>query len=176
MSITVKVNGLKALERKAQHIATQTVPKAAAKALRSIGRQAMGSAVKRVAKEIGVNQKTIRGRARMTAKPTPSRLQATIKVNRTHLPMIRILERKSNRLRVARGSIRVGKFTVQRGFRQRLANGREHIMFRQGRKRYSIDVAKVPLSQPLTTAFEQALNNYPRQLQDELAKQLAGVL
>ena len=171
-----KVSGLKELQAAMKKIAKQTVPKAAAKAIRTVGRQAMNKAIKSVAAEIGVNQKTIKGRARMTAKPTPSRLQATIKVNRTHMPMIRILELKSNRLSVSKGSIRVGKHTVQRGFRQRLANGRTHIMFRQGRKRYGIDVAKVPLSQPLTQAFERELRNYLDQLQAELAKQLAGKL
>lgn len=171
-----KVSGLKELQAAMQKLAKQTVPKAAAKAIRTVGRQAMSRAVKSVAAEIGVNQKTIKGRARMTAKPTPSRLQATIKVNRTHMPMIRILERKSNRLSASKGSIRVGKYTVQRGFRQRLANGRTHIMFRQGRKRYGIDVAKVPLAQPLTQAFEQELKNYPEQIQTELAKQLIGKL
>ncbi|UQX80672.1 phage tail protein [Mannheimia haemolytica] len=171
-----QVTGLKELQASLKKIARQTVPKAAAQAIRTVGRQAMNKAVKSVAAEIGVNQKTIKGRARMTAKPTPSRLQATIKVNRTHMPMIRILERKSNRLSATKGSIRVGKYRVQRGFRQRLANGRTHIMYRQGRKRYGIDVAKVPLSQPLTQAFEQELKNYPEQVQAELAKQLIGKL
>lgn len=171
-----KVTGLKEIQANLNKIAKQKIPRAAAKAIRTVGRQAMNKAVKSVAAEIGVNQKTIKGRAVMTAKPTPSRLQATIKVNRTHMPMIRILERKSNRLSASKGSIRVGKHTVQRGFRQRLANGRTHIMFRQGRKRYGIDVAKVPLSQPLTTAFDRELKNYPDQIQEELAKQLAGVL
>lgn len=172
--MSVTVSGLKELQALMQKLAKQTLPKAASKAIRTVGRQAMSKAVKSVAAEIGVNQKTIKGRARMTAKPTPSRLQATIKVNRTHMPMIRILERKSNRLSASKGSIRVGKYTVQRGFRQRLANGRTHIMYRQGRKRYGIDVAKVPLAQPLTQAFDQALKNYPEQLQTELAKQLVG--
>lgn len=171
-----KVTGLKEIQANLNKIAKQKIPRAAAKAIRTVGRQAMNKAVKSVAAEIGVNQKIIKGRARMTAKPTPSRLQATIKVNRTHMPMIRILERKSNRLTVSKGSVRVGKHTVQRGFRQRLANGRTHIMFRHGRKRYGIDVAKVPLSQPLTTAFDRELKNYPNQIQEELAKQLAGVL
>lgn len=174
--MSVTVSGLAQLQANITKLAKQKVPKAAAKAIRTIGRQAMNKAVKNVASDIGVNQKTIKGRARMTAKPTPSKLQATIKVNRTQLPMIRILERKSNRLQVSKGSIRVGKYTIQRGFRQRLKNGRTHIMFRQGRKRYGIDVAKVPLSQPLTLAFERELKNYPEQLQTELAKQLAGVL
>lgn len=171
-----KVSGLKELQAAMKKIAKQTVPKATAKAIRTVGRQAMNKAVKSVAAEIGVNQKTIKGRAVMTAKPTPSRLQATIKVNRTHMPMIRILERKSNRLSATKGSIRVGKYSVQRGFRQRLVNGRTHIMYRQGRKRYGIDVAKVPLSQPLTQAFERELKNYPEQVQAELAKQIAGKL
>lgn len=174
--MSVKVSGLKELQVAMKKLAKQTVPKAAAKAVRIVGRQAMKKAVKSVAVEIGVNQKTIKGRAKMTAKPTPTRLQATIKVNRSHMPMIRVLERKSNRLSVSKGSIRVGKYTVQRGFKQQLKNGRTHIMFRQGRKRYGIDVAKVPLSQPLTQAFERELKNYPEQMQVELAKQLAGKL
>ncbi|WP_409044494.1 phage tail protein [Mannheimia haemolytica] len=47
-----------------EKIARQTVPKAAAQAIRTVGRQAMNKAVKSVAAEIGVNQKTIKGRAK----------------------------------------------------------------------------------------------------------------
>lgn len=174
--MSAKVTGMRELQRELQRVAKQTIPKAAAKAINAIGKQAITKAIKSVASEIGVNQSTVKGRAKLTAKPTPSRLQATIRVNRANMPMIRILERKSNRLAVSKGSIRVGKYTVQRGFRQRLANGRTHIMYRQGRKRYSIDVAKVPLARPLTQAFERELRNYPDRLQAELAKQLAGKL
>ncbi|ENP4453681.1 phage tail protein, partial [Escherichia coli] len=63
-------------------------------------------------------------------------------------------------------------------FVQQLANGRWHVMRRiDGKNRYPIDVVKIPLSGPLTQAFENARrdiigNEMPKQLGYALKQQL----
>ena len=172
MSITIKTTGLKELEANVAKLVKQQVPKATAKSVRQIANKAMRGATKTVAKEIGVNTKTVRGRAKMVVKPSAQNPRAMIRVNRSHMPLIRVLETKRNRIRETTGAIRVGQHTVSRGFRQRLKNGRTHIMFRHGRKRYGIDVAKIQLSQPLTNAFERELKDYSTKMQEALRKNL----
>ena len=62
----------------------------------------------------------------------------------------------------------IGKYAIKRGFIQTLANGRTHVMQRQGRARYGIDVVKIPLATPLTNAFNHALKDYSEQIGREL--------
>lgn len=167
-----KITGERELRQAMQKL-QRDVNKQAAKSIRKIAKSAMKNATKAVAKQIGVNAKTVRGRARLTFSPTANQPKAVIKVNRSQMPLIRVLETKRNRLSAKKGVLRVGQHSVQRGFVQRLANGRTHIMFRQGRERYGIDVAKIPLATPLTNAFHKELADYPEQLRQELAKNLS---
>ncbi|VEH66702.1 putative tail component of prophage [Rodentibacter pneumotropicus] len=99
-----------------------------------------------------------------------------MRVNRLNMPLIRVLEKPSNKLWEGQGGILVGKYAVKRGFKQRLKNGRMHIMQRAGKARYPIDVVKVPIGKPLTDAFARALKDYPEQLQAELSRQLISSL
>lgn len=167
-----KVIGEKELARNMKQL-SRDLHKQAAKSMRTIARQAMRKATKTVAQQVGVNVKTVRGRAKLMTSPSVNNLTAVIRVNRTHLPMIRVTETKRNRIAANRGVLKVGQHRVARGFVQRLKNGRTHIMFRQGRERYGIDVAKIPLSAPLTQAFHQHLADYPEQLRQALSKNLS---
>ena len=138
------------------------------KAINKIAAKAMKEATKSVAKDIGVPVKTIRGRARLMQKAKAVHPAARIRVNRTHMPAIRLFENRSNKMWIGRGGIIIGKYAVQRGFIQTLANGRRHVMQREGRARYGIDVVKIPVGAPLTAAFNHSLRDYPQQLQHEL--------
>lgn len=167
-----KVTGERELRQAIQRLSLD-IKKQAAKSIRKIAKTAMKKATKEVASQIGVNVKTVRGRARLTVAPTANNPKAVIRVNRSHMPLIRVLETKRNRISARKGVLRVGQHSVARGFVQRLANGRAHIMFRQGRERYGIDVAKIPLSAPLTSAFHKQLADYPEQLKQELTRNLS---
>lgn len=149
------------------------VKKQAAKSVRQVAKEAMKKSTKTVAKQVGVNVKTIRGRARLTLSPSANNPKAIIKVNRSQMPLIRVLETKRNRISVRKNALRVGSHQVARGFVQTLANGRTHVMYRQGKERYHIDVAKIPLSVPLTEAFHQQLANYSAQLRQRLSQNLS---
>lgn len=167
-----KITGERELRQAMQKL-SRDVNKQAARSIRKIAKSAMKKATKDVASQIGVNAKTVRGRARLTFSPTAKNPKAVIRVNRSQMPLIRVLETKRNRLSARNGVLRVGQHSVVRGFRQRLNNGRTHIMFRQGRERYAIDVAKIPLATPLTKAFHNTLADYPEQIRQELSKNLS---
>lgn len=164
------------IKRNANKVVNQ-INRQAAKAINHLAVQARNQATKTVAKDIGVPTKTLRGRTRQSKnqRAAATKLKAQLRVNISPLPLIRVLEGKNNRIWVGKGGILVGKYAVQRGFIQRLANGRTHVMQRAGQARYSIDVVKVPLRQPLTLAYQNALKDYPAELQKELKNRLSAV-
>lgn len=169
-----KISGLTEINANIEKLAKRKLPKASVKALNTIAKNARNKALKSVAKEMGVSVKTIRGRVHtQKAKTKP---EVKMRVNRLNMPLIRVLEKPSNKLWEGQGGILVGKYAVKRGFKQRLKNGRVHIMQRAGKARYPIDVVKVPIGKPLTDAFAQALKDYPEQLQAELSRQLISSL
>ena len=163
---------LRKLQANMNKVAKSLVPKAGAAAINGIARKAMKEATGKVAKHIGVPAKTIRSRARNIEKATVRSPKAAIRVNRSNLPALRLFENRSNKMWVGQGGIVIGKYAVQRGFIQTLKNGRTHVMQREGRQRYSIDVVKIPLSGQLTAAFKQSLANYPNDLKKELSARL----
>ena len=70
--------------------------------------------------------------------------------------------------------LKIGRYVFRDAFLQRLANGRWHVMKRiAGKSRYPIDVVKIPLAAPLTTAFEAEKK---RMLEEEMPKQLGYAL
>ncbi|MBE2898087.1 phage tail protein [Pasteurellaceae bacterium 20609_3] len=156
---------------------TTKVNKAAAKSINTLAKKAKQEATKTVAKDLGVNVKTLRGRTRQRKgeRATASRLTAQMRVNLKPMPLIRVLESKRNRVWVGQGGIMVGKFAVKRGFVQTLKNGRTHIMQRAGRARYSIDVVKIPLRDKLKNAYRKALATYPEDVKRELESRLSSV-
>ena len=92
------------------------------------------------------------------------------------MPAIRLLENRSTKIWEGRGGIVVGKYAIKRGFKQKLKNGRTHLMQRQGKARYSIDVVKIPLSASLTQAFSEQLKDYQKDIRNELSKQLSEAI
>lgn len=165
-----KVTGLRNLNANIKK-AGQLVQREAAKTLNKIGKKAMEESTAKVAKDVGVPSKTIRGRAQ--AKNATSRnLFMQIRVNRSNMPAVRLFEKRRNKMWIGGDGIVIGKYAIQRGFVQKLANGRTHVMQRAGRKRYSIAVVKIPLSGKLTTAFNQSLADYPQEIRKELRERL----
>lgn len=173
--MAVKIEGMEALQANIQKFANQVVPKATAKAINKVARSAIKNGIKNVSKDIRVPAKLIRKRTRLSQKATASRPVAKIRVDGRNLPLIRLLENSRRTMRASRGEIRVGKYQIQRGFIQTLANGRKHVMQRRGKERYPIDVVKIPLFRPLTTAFHGELKDYSSLIKVELARELSNV-
>lgn len=174
--MSVKIDGMAELSQNIAKLAKQKVPQAARKSINRIARQAINGATKTVAKEVGVPTKTIRSRAKLTKKAENRSLTARINVIRSHMPAIRLLENRSTKIWEGRGGIVVGKYAIKRGFKQKLKNGRTHLMQRQGKARYSIDVVKIPLSASLTQAFSEQLKDYQKDIRNELSKQLSEAI
>ncbi|MCN8401817.1 phage tail protein, partial [Escherichia coli] len=113
--------------------------------------------------------------------------QARIKVNRGDLPVIRlgnarvVLSRRRRRKKGQRSALKgggsvlvVGNRRIPGAFIQQLKNGRWHVMQRvAGKNRYPIDVVKIPMAVPLTTAFKQ---NIERIRRERLPKELGYAL
>ncbi|HFT9867947.1 TPA: phage tail protein, partial [Escherichia coli] len=105
---------------------------------------------------------------------------ARIRINRGNLPAIKLgtarvrLARRGGKLQYRGSVLKVGKYLFRDAFIQQLANGRWHVMRRiDGKNRYPIDVVKIPLSGPLTQAFEDARD---RIIAAEMPKQLGYAL
>ncbi|EFN8323426.1 phage tail protein, partial [Escherichia coli] len=113
--------------------------------------------------------------------------QARIKVNRGDLPVIKlgnarvVLSRRRRRKKGQRSALKdggsvlvVGNRRIPGAFIQQLKNGRWHVMQRvAGKNRYPIDVVKIPMAVPLTTAFKQ---NIERIRRERLPKELGYAL
>ncbi|MFV7429782.1 phage tail protein [Enterobacter hormaechei] len=164
------------------------VPNASAWAVNRVAANGVSVAVRRVAKETvagdnrvsGIPVKLVRQRVRINKASASGHSAARIKVNRGNLPAIKLgtaQVRATNRKGplVRKSSVlRIGRYVFRDAFIQRLANGRWHVMKRiAGKSRYPIDVVKIPLSAPLTTAFEAEKK---RMLEEEMPKQLGYAL
>ncbi|MCN5990759.1 phage tail protein, partial [Escherichia coli] len=98
-------------------------------------------------------------------------------VNRGDLPVIKlgnariVLSRRRRRKKGQRSALKgggsvlvVGNRRIPGAFIQQLKNGRWHVMQRvAGKNRYPIDVVKIPMAVPLTTAFKQNIERIRRE-------------
>ncbi|MEX7933386.1 phage tail protein [Klebsiella pneumoniae] len=180
--------GIKGLEQVIANLNSldrNMVPKASAWAINRVARTAVTAATRKVANETvagdnhvkGLPVRLVKQRVRVSKASSTGRMNARIKVNRGNLPAIKLgaaqvrLTRKKGAL-LRRGSVlKIGKYLFRDAFIQQLANGRWHVMRRIAGK--TIDVVKIPLSAPLTTAFEAEKK---RMLDVEMPKQLAAAL
>lgn len=174
--MSVEVKGLDRIIANAQQLAQKRLPRATATAINRIAKQAMRKSTRSVAKEVKVPTKLVRSRARLRQKATVRKLMAQISVNRGNLPLYRLVSDANRPVRVRKGQIRIGQHSVQRGFIQRLKNGRTQVMQRKGRERYPIDVEKIPLATSLTNAFHRELKDYEAQIKVELTQALSAAL
>ncbi|ELS1361141.1 phage tail protein, partial [Salmonella enterica] len=109
---------------------------------------------------------------------------ARIRINRGNLPAIKLgtaqvrLTRRKGQLLRGGSVLKIGPYLFRDAFIQQLANGRWHVMKRiEGKKRYPIDVVKIPLAAALTQNFEEAKSRiiaeeFPKELASSLKQQL----
>ena len=172
------IKGLEQAVENLSRISKTAVPGAAAMAINRVASSAISQSASQVARETKV---------RRLKRATVKNPQARIKVNRGDLPVIRlgnarvVLSRRRRRKKGQRSSLKgggsvlvVGNRRIPGAFIQQLKNGRWHVMQRvAGKNRYPIDVVKIPMAVPLTTAFKQ---NIERIRRERLPKELGYAL
>lgn len=183
------LNNLDALSKRA-------LPRATVQAINRVAARAVSQSVREVSRNTRVPRKLINKRARLT-KATLRKPRATIRVNRRDLPAIQLgvaSYRLSRRHGMGKGGavLQIGRFKFPGAFIQRLGNGRWHVLQKLpdaktatgrmetglniGRTKkgsYSIEVVKIPLAAPLTTAFN---NNVKNIVESDMSKELAAAL
>lgn len=185
---------LKGLENAVQNLSSidrQMIPKASAMTINRLAQKAISFATHKVAKETvagdnhrqGIPFRLVKQRVRLW-KASPrfdvGKQYARIRINRGNLPAIKLgtaqvrLTRRKGQLLRGGSVLKIGPYLFRDAFIQQLANGRWHVMKRiEGKKRYPIDVVKVPLAAALTQSFEEAKN---RIIAEEFPKELASSL
>ncbi|EOD5074082.1 TPA: phage tail protein [Salmonella enterica] len=185
---------MKGLENAVQNLSRidrQMIPKASAMTINRLAQKAISFATHKVAKETvagdnhrqGIPFRLVKQRVRLW-KASPrfdvGKQYARIRINRGNLPAIKLgtaqvrLTRRKGQLLRGGSVLRIGPYLFRDAFIQQLANGRWHVMKRtEGKKRYPIDVVKVPLAAALTQSFEEAKN---RIIAEEFPKELASSL
>ncbi|WP_430489036.1 phage tail protein [Salmonella enterica] len=185
---------LKGLENAVQNLSSidrQMIPKASAMTINRLAQKAISFATHKVAKETvagdnhrqGIPFRLVKQRVRFW-KASPrfdvGKQYARIRINRGNLPAIKLgtaqvrLTRRKGQLLRGGSVLKIGPYLFRDAFIQQLANGRWHVMKRiEGKKRYPIDVVKIPLAAALTQNFEEAKN---RIIAEEFSKELASSL
>ncbi|GBF60028.1 major capsid protein [Trichophyton mentagrophytes] len=180
------IKGLEQAVENLSRISKTAVPGAAAMAINRVASSAISQSASQVARETKVRRKLVKERARLK-RATVKNPQARIKVNRGDLPVIKlgnarvVLSRRRRRKKGQRSSLKgggsvlvVGNRRIPGAFIQQLKNGRWHVMQRvAGKNRYPIDVVKIPMAVPLTTAFKQNIERI-RPVLDALEKHDTG--
>ncbi|EHR7450327.1 phage tail protein [Salmonella enterica] len=189
---------LKGLENAVQNLSSidrQMIPRASAMTINRLAQKAISFATHKVAKETvagdnhrqGIPFRLVKQRVRLW-KASPrfdvGKQYARIRINRGNLPAIKLgtaqvrLTRSKEQLLRGGSVLKIGPYLFRDAFIQQLANGRWHVMKRiEGKKRYPIDVVKVPLAAALTQHFEEAKNRiiaeeFPKELASSLKQQL----
>ncbi|EAT9984030.1 phage tail protein [Salmonella enterica] len=189
---------LKGLENAVQNLSSidrQMIPKASAMTINRLAQKAISFATHKVAKETvagdnhrqGIPFRLVKQRVRLW-KASPrfdvGKQYARIRINRGNLPAIKLgtaqvrLTRRKGQLLRGGSVLKIGPYLFRDAFIQQLANGRWHVMKRiEGKKRYPIDVVKIPLVAALTQNFEEAKNRiiaeeFPKELASSLKQQL----
>ncbi|EBH8949782.1 phage tail protein [Salmonella enterica] len=191
----MSLKGLENAVRNLSSIDRQMIPRASAMTINRVAQKAISFATHKVAKETfagdnhrqGIPFRLVKQRVRLW-KASPrfdvGKQYARIRINRGNLPAIKLgtaqvrLTRRKGQLLRGGSVLRIGPYLFRDAFIQQLANGRWHVMKRiEGKKRYPIDVVKVPLAAALTQNFEEAKNRiiaeeFPKELASSLKQQL----
>ncbi|HGG6607989.1 TPA: phage tail protein [Salmonella enterica subsp. diarizonae serovar 50:k:z] len=189
------MKGLENAVRNLSSIDRQMIPKASAMTINRLAQKAISFATHKVAKETvagdnhrqGIPFRLVKQRVRLW-KASPrfdvGKQYARIRINRGNLPAIKLgtaqvrLTRRKGRLLRGGSVLKIGPYLFRDAFIQQLANGRWHVMKRiEGKKRYPIDVVKIPLASALTQNFAEAKNRiiaeeFPKELASSLKQQL----
>lgn len=186
------MKGLENAIRNLNSLDTRMVPQASAWAINRVAQKAVSVATRQVAGNTvagdnqvkGIPLKLVRQRVRVFKASPSGKMTARIRVNRGNLPAIKLgtarvrLARRGGKLQYRGSVLKVGKYLFRDAFIQQLANGRWHVMRRiDGKNRYPIDVVKIPMAVPLTTAFKQNIEQIrrerlPKELEYALKQQL----
>lgn len=182
------VKGLKQAIENLNSLSRVMVPQASAWAINRVAASTVSTVTRNVARETtagdnkvkGIPVKLVKQRVRISKASSTGRSTAKIRVNRGNLPAIKLgaaqvrSTRRNGQLTRKYSVLRIGRYVFRNGFIQQLANGRWHVMRRiAGKSRYPIDVVKIPMAEPLTTAFEREKK---RMLEEEMPKQLGYAL
>ncbi|HCR8333624.1 TPA: phage tail protein [Shigella flexneri] len=184
------MKGLENAIRNLNSLDTRMVPQTSAWAVNRVAAKIVSVATRQVAQNTvagdnqvkGIPLKTVRERVRLLKASPSGKMYARMRVNRGNLPAIKLGTAQVRLARSRHGSnsrhrgsvLKVGKYLFPDAFIQQLANGRWHVMRRiDGKNRYPIDVVKIPMSGPLTQAFEDARD---RIIAAEMPKQLGYAL
>ena len=172
------MKGLENAIRNLNSLDTRMVPQASAWAINRVAQKAVSVATRQVAGNTvagdnqvkGIPLKLVRQRVRVFKASPSGKMTARIRVNRGNLPAIKLgiarvrLARRGGKLQYRGSVLKVGKYLFRDAFIQQLANGRWHVMRRiDGKNRYPIDVVKIPMAVPLTTAFKQNIERIRRE-------------
>ena len=115
--------------------------------------------------------------ANMPRKRNKNGVLPVIKLGNARIVLSRRRRRKKGQRSALKGGgsvLVVGNRRIPGAFIQQLKNGRWHVMQRvAGKNRYPIDVVKIPMAVPLTTAFKQ---NIERIRRERLPKELGYAL
>ena len=184
------MKGLENAIRNLNSLDTRMVPQTSAWAVNRVAAKIVSVATRQVAQNTvagdnqvkGIPLKTVRERVRLLKASPSGKMYARMRVTRGTLPAIKLGTAQVRLARSRHGSnsrhrgsvLKVGKYLFRDAFIQQLANGRWHVMRRiDGKNRYPIDVVKIPMSGPLTQAFEDARD---RIIAAEMPKQLGYAL
>ena len=179
----MSLKGLEQAIANLNSISNTAVPRASAQAVNRVATRAVSRSVAVVSKDTRVPRKLVKQRARIKRATA----MAMIRVNRGHLPAIKLgtasvrLSRRKRDKKGANSVLRIGPFRFPGAFIQQLENGRWHVMRRTSRPRYPIEVVSIPLAAPLTTAFKDELpklmeSDMPKELRASLKNQLRLIL
>ncbi|EFP0229051.1 phage tail protein, partial [Escherichia coli] len=169
------IKGLEQAIDNLSRVRKNAIPAASAMTINRVATTAINQSSSQVARETRVRRKLVKERSRLK-RATVRNPQARIKVNRGDLPVIKlgnarvVLSRRRRRKKGQRSSLKgggsvlvVGNRRIPGAFIQQLKNGRWHVMQRvAGKNRYPIDVVKIPMAVPLTTAFKQNIERIRR--------------
>ncbi|EBG0211803.1 phage tail protein [Salmonella enterica subsp. enterica serovar Louisiana] len=187
----MSLKGLENAVKNLNSLDRQMIPKASAMAINRVAQKAISFATHRVAKETvagdnhrqGIPFRLVKQRVRLfkaSARFEVGKQYARIRINRGNLPAIKLgtaqvrLTRRKGRLLRGGSVLRIGPYLFCDAFIQQLANGRWHVMKRtEGKKRYPIDVVKIPLAAALTQNFEEAKN---RIVLEEFPKEFSSAI
>lgn len=187
----MSLKGLENAVKNLSNINRRMIPEVSAMAINRVAQKAISFATHKVAKETvagdnhrqGIPFRLVKQRVRLW-KASPrfdvGKQYARIRINRGNLPAIKLgsaqvrLTRRKGKLLRGGSVLKIGPYLFRDAFIQQLPNGRWHVMKRiEGKKRYPIDVVKIPLAGELTKNFEEAKN---RIVMEEFPKELASAM
>nr|DAL35230.1 MAG TPA_asm: minor tail protein [Caudoviricetes sp.] len=174
----VTIKGLEELRQNLSNISKNAIPRATSQSINRVAGRAISRSSTRVAKETKVKRKLVMQRAKLK-RASPKKPMATIRVNRGNLPAIKLghvrvqLSRRKRDSGSSGSVLKIGNFSFPGAFVQQLNNGRWHVLRRTSKSRYPVEVVKIPLSTPLTTAFKEEL---PKLIASDMQKEMLAAI